>query len=140
MPEEIHEGGCVCGAVRYRCTGAPQAVIHCFCTDCQRTSGGRMSTNAVYPASAVSLTAGSPRALRTRGDSGGTVRRVFRGDCGSPLISEPEVMPDVSIVKVGTFDDPSPMTPTASIYTASAPPWAVIPDGLPAFPGMPPAA
>jgi len=36
---EIHEGGCVCGGVRYRTTGKPQRVSACACTWCQKRSG-----------------------------------------------------------------------------------------------------
>ena len=36
---EIHEGGCVCGAVRFRVKAQPQAGLVCHCTWCQRRSG-----------------------------------------------------------------------------------------------------
>ena len=41
MADEITamEGGCGCGAVRYRVTGAPQWASHCHCRDCRRTAG-----------------------------------------------------------------------------------------------------
>jgi len=33
---EIHEGGCLCGSVRYRTTGDPVAATVCHCKFCQR--------------------------------------------------------------------------------------------------------
>ena len=28
MAEERYQGGCLCGAIRYRATGAPQLLVH----------------------------------------------------------------------------------------------------------------
>jgi hypothetical protein len=38
---EVHEGGCVCGAIRYRVTADPLRVCACYCTFCQRRTGSR---------------------------------------------------------------------------------------------------
>ena len=42
------EGGCVCGAVRYRVKAAPQFGLVCHCTWCQRRSGSAFSYNANF--------------------------------------------------------------------------------------------
>ncbi|MDA1072262.1 MAG: hypothetical protein O2825_12805 [Proteobacteria bacterium] len=34
-----HEGGCLCGAVRYRVTSAPQVSCYCCCATCQGATG-----------------------------------------------------------------------------------------------------
>src|SRR5439155_7686682 len=39
------EGGCACGAVRYRLTAEPLIVHACHCRDCQRLSGGAFALN-----------------------------------------------------------------------------------------------
>ena len=39
MPQMIHEGGCLCGALRYRVAGDPRRTTICHCTDCQRRTG-----------------------------------------------------------------------------------------------------
>lgn len=132
-------GGCACGAVRYECNADPVLVVHCCCRDCQRTSGAQMSTNAVVPDGAFKVTAGETRTFETRGDSGGTVVRHFCPTCGSNLFSRPTALAGMVVVKVGTLDDPAGVVPGMTIFTRSAPPWAVLPQDLPAFPGMPPA-
>lgn len=38
------EGGCLCGAVRYRVTGKPYHVTHCHCSMCRRASGAPLVT------------------------------------------------------------------------------------------------
>src|SRR4051812_17077729 len=43
----VLEGGCACGAVRYRLTSAPMFVNCCHCTDCQRQVGSAFVINAL---------------------------------------------------------------------------------------------
>ena len=35
----VHEGGCLCGGVRYRTTAKPMRVTVCHCTFCQKLTG-----------------------------------------------------------------------------------------------------
>src|SRR5260370_9701527 len=39
------EGGCACGAMRYRLTAPPLIVNACHCRDCQRLTGGAFAVN-----------------------------------------------------------------------------------------------
>jgi hypothetical protein len=36
-------GGCLCGAIRYEITEAPQMVYTCHCMDCQRLTSSAFS-------------------------------------------------------------------------------------------------
>src|SRR5262252_3079954 len=45
---EIHEGGCVCRTIRYRVNGTPLRVSACYCTFCQRRTGGALSIHAFF--------------------------------------------------------------------------------------------
>ena len=45
---QSHEGGCVCGAVRYRAEGMPLRVTACHCTMCQRRTGSAFGVGAYY--------------------------------------------------------------------------------------------
>jgi hypothetical protein len=132
------DGGCRCGAVRYRCSAEPERVVHCFCTDCQKLSGAQMSTNLLVSKRSLRVTRGASAWYVTTGDSGRSVRRHFCNSCGSALWSEPELLEDVVVIKAGSLDDSSWVRPQACIYVGSAPAWAVMPEGLPRFPRMPP--
>ncbi len=56
--QEAHQGGCLCGGLRYRAVGKPQRVTVCHCTFCQRRTGGALSIHAWYPEKDVTLTGG----------------------------------------------------------------------------------
>ena len=66
------EGGCACGAVRYRLSSAPMFVHCCHCRDCQRQTGSAFVINALIETERIGLLAGDP--LRA-----GVVRQTRRG-------------------------------------------------------------
>ncbi len=132
-----HEGGCVCGAIRFVCEGEPLLVAHCHCRDCQKSSGAAFATVVVVPRAGFRLLKGKPAGYVYRGDSGQNLTRQFCAQCGAPLFTEVESMPDAWIVRAVAFDEPSRFVPQMHIYTASAQPWGVISEGLPSYPGMP---
>lgn len=113
------QGGCLCGAVRYAFEGAPVLVALCHCRHCQRQSGSAFSIVAAVPAESFTLT-GETRTFVDRGASGRPVQRVFCPNCGSPLISLIEPLPDMVLIKAGTLDDPSALAPTVEVFCDSA--------------------
>ena len=66
---------------------------------------------------------GALKTFDDRGDSGNTLHRRFCPECGSSIMSESEVLPDLAIVMAGTLDDASWVRPTMEIYCDSAQPW-----------------
>ncbi len=132
-------GGCACGAIRFKISGAPVAIGICHCTNCQRSSGGGPAYVALVPRPALALTQGTPKAYSRPGDSGQNIDRMFCGDCGTPLWNVPDHGPLLT-VRLGAFDDAVDLAPQVHIYVASAPAWHPLNDDLPKFPGMPPAA
>ena len=41
------EGGCLCGAVRYRCSTEPDRVYFCHCSNCRKVSGTAFHTGVM---------------------------------------------------------------------------------------------
>ena len=130
------EGGCHCGAVRYRCSGEPELTFYCHCRDCQRTTGSPFSMELMMPTDGFELE-GEMGAYEVTGDSGKPVIRRFCNGCGSGIYLESEADPGYLFLKVGSLDDASWVVPQMHIFTAAKQPWTEILDGLPQFEGMP---
>lgn len=121
-------GGCLCGHVRYRLAAEPVASRVCWCRDCQHISSTG-TVNAMFPSAAITLT-GTPAAFSRSADSGNVVTRRFCPQCGCHLFADSSGRPGLTVVRVGTLDDPSSVTPTANIWAASAPAWACLDTAL----------
>jgi len=129
------EGGCTCGAVRYRMTGAPLFVHCCHCRWCQRETGSAFALNAMIETGRVALLQGAPEAVDTPSNSGKGQKIVRCPACRIALWSHyAGAGPKIAFVRVGTLDDPDRLPPDIHIFTASKQPWVVLPPGTPAVP------
>lgn len=128
--EVVHEGGCLCGAIRYRVTQPIGKLIMCHCTDCQKASATGASVNAVVPTDHFEIRSGTPKVFSKVVDSGNTLHRAFCGDCGSPIYTRRDNAPQVTVVKVGTLDAPVDMQVAMNIWTRSARPWMQVDPAL----------
>ncbi len=115
-------GGCLCGAIRYTLKGEPTITAVCHCTHCQKQSGGVFSTNLAMPEAGYQQT-GETKVFQDSGDSGQPVWRHFCGHCGSPIVSRVAAMPGMIMVKAGTLDDLSGLSPGIEVYADHAAPW-----------------
>jgi hypothetical protein len=136
MPAPL-SGGCLCGAIRYTVSVPITELRACHCRDCQKSTGGAGTVNAVIPSAAMQIGKGTPKRYSVTADSGRTLHRFFCGDCGSPLFSRRELTPENTALRIGTLDDSSGMKITANIWTRSARPWAYIDPASQQFPGQP---
>lgn len=131
------EGGCNCGAVRYRLNGEPTTVAVCHCANCRRQSGSAFSVNIVVAGEAMQLSGDLTTYEDHDTESGQPVLRQFCATCGSPIRSITAASPQMAIVKAGTTDDPGRFVPAIHVWTATALPWVEIPANLPQFPRNP---
>ncbi|MFY9510495.1 MAG: GFA family protein [Rubrivivax sp.] len=127
MPERT--GGCLCGSVRYRLTAEPAVARICWCRDCQHIASNG-TANALFPSAAIEIS-GSPAEYVSSGDSGNQVRRRFCARCGSHLFADSTGRVGLTVVRIGTLDEPSSVRPVANIWTTSAPAWACLDPALP---------
>ena len=133
---EVLEGGCLCGAVRYRATANPMMVVDCYCADCRKSSGTSHCTHAMVPDSAFSLT-GEITVHDRPADSGNTVGRGFCPECGSAILSYNNMMPGMVFIRVSSLDDPDAVEPQMTVYASRAPAWARLDRTKPVFDTMP---
>jgi hypothetical protein len=128
------EGGCACGAVRYRMTSRPMFVNCCHCRWCQRESGASYALNAIIEADRVEVLSGCPQRVDTPSQSGGGQRYYRCPSCQVALWSNYAGSGDaIRFVRVGSLDDPDRLPPGAHIFTASKQPWVVLGSDLPSF-------
>jgi len=101
---EIHTGGCQCGAVRFRITGALTDSSICHCRMCQKAFGAYYAPLISARGAEIAWTRGE----RKRYASSNFAWRGFCGDCGTPLTYE---APDGMAIAAGAFDDPACVPP-----------------------------
>jgi hypothetical protein len=133
----VFSGGCLCGQVRYRIAAEPGPSRLCWCRDCQKLAANG-TVNVIFPSAAIEVT-GTTGQHTKAADSGNQVTRRFCPDCGTQLFSDSTGRPGLTVVRMGTLDEPSAITPTMNIWTGSAPRWACIDTSLQSFGGGPPA-
>lgn len=130
------EGGCLCGAVRYRVEGAPVASGVCHCRSCRRASSAPSLPYATFAVERFVLIRGAPVGF---GSSAGVERR-FCGRCGSPISYRSEAQPGLIDVMSGSLDDPDAVPPAMRIWTCERLAWDRVGEALPAYAGSGPGA
>lgn len=128
MNEPHHEGGCLCGQVRYTVTGELAPVIACHCRKCRKMSGHFFAATAA-PRSAFEIT--SAKGL-TWYVSSGTSRRGFCSTCGSSLFFDHGDDEPIGIA-AGSFDSEPPLKLAAHIYVDHAGRYYSLDDGVDKF-------
>ena len=116
---QLWEGGCLCGAVRFRAEGAPKWTIWCHCQSCRKHSGAPASAFASFHEAAVKVTKGEI----TKFPSSPGVLRGFCSRCGSTLTCQGDRSPGELHFHVGAFDQPELLGPTAEFYAEERLPW-----------------
>ena len=126
------EGGCACGAVRYRMESSPLIVHCCHCTWCQRETGTAFALNALVESSSISILEGEPESVLTPTNSGKGQTIVRCPQCQVAVWSHYAGFGEkVSFIRVGTLDPVHGIEPGIHIYTSSKLPWVVLPDDVP---------
>lgn len=129
-----YDGGCTCGAIRYRMEAKPMIVHCCHCHWCQRETGASYALNAMIEADRVTLLQGKPEMVLTPSNSGKGQNICRCPVCRIALWSNYSGAGDkVHCIRVGTLDEAHRLPPDMHIFTASKQPWVVIPVGHPAF-------
>ena len=134
MSETVREGGCGCGAARYRVTGEPIFVNNCHCRQCQQQTGGTSVFNAFFEAEKIELLSGELSENVLTAGSGGPHIIVRCGQCGIALWSHYPRFGRIALgLRAGTLDEPASFTPNAAIFVAEKLPWVTLPEGIPHF-------
>jgi hypothetical protein len=127
MSEPVFNGGCLCGAVRFRAMGAPRYLCYCHCESCRRAAGAASVRWAKFGRERFELTGAAVVEFR----SSAQVLRGFCGTCGSSLTYRNETRADEVDVVLTALDEPALLAPAAHVWVADKLPWVHIDDDLP---------
>jgi hypothetical protein len=127
------EGGCSCGAVRYRLTDAPMVTHCCHCSDCQRQTGSAFVINALIETDRIEMLAAAPK-MYPQPSPSGRGHDIYRCEaCGTAMWSDYGKRPYLRFVRVGTLDEASAIAPDVHIFTQTKQPWVTLPADAPAY-------
>ena len=136
MTSAGHAGGCLCGGVRYRASGAVRDLCYCHCTSCRRAAGAPFVAWGTVGESSFTVTEGSLSIVR----SSEPVERGFCGACGTSLTYRNAQRPLEIDFTLATLDEPGAFAPRMHIWVQDKLPWLQIADTLPQYATVPGAA
>jgi hypothetical protein len=130
------EGGCFCGAIRYRAEGRPTNTMICHCESCRKVAAAPVVPWLTFSTSAFRFTKGKPKEF----SSSEGVRRGFCGSCGTMLTYANARHPDSIDIATCSLEDPNAFPPTHHSWLVDDLKWVKFGDGLPSYPEFRPKA
>ena len=137
-------GSCLCGAVSYTITGTPFFSCICYCTDCQKVSGGPFIAILGITKDDFKLKNADEAVKHIRHNKafsakGTEKNQSYCQDCGSVVFGGTYGEEPWHTVYSGTLDPDfrNEYPPTVAMFVKDRPKWAMI-QGLQEFEEMPP--
>ncbi|MEI9996272.1 MAG: GFA family protein [Rhizomicrobium sp.] len=135
------EGGCRCGAIRYRLAlDALPNVYACHCLYCQTWSGSAFSVQCIVPQDALTVK-GTPLLYTRLSDDGRRTSYQYGcATCLTRIYNTNTGRPGMAVIRAGTLDRSDALEIVAHIWTKRKLKGIDIPAGVPSWPeGAPPA-
>lgn len=124
-----YDGGCLCGALRYRIEVEPSDSGYCHCVLCRRSTGAPVLAWATVPLTGFRMIKGEV-ARYPSSDHG---LREFCRTCGTQLLYREAEAPTVVDINLGSLDEPDAIAPRCHIYESRRLSWFDTADELPRF-------
>jgi hypothetical protein len=120
------QGGCFCGAVRYRTADRPSMVLLCHCSMCRRSAGAPSVAWFTVPLAGLQLSGDALTYHRSSERS----RRGFCARCGTSLTFVEDGLGDIGLT-VASLDDPNQLPIERHIFVPDKLAWVSLEPGLP---------
>ena len=128
---EQHSGACFCGAVQFTVTGEPNLMGYCHCRDCAEWAGAPVNAFSLWPADAVSVTAGE-NGIGSYAKTPNSHRK-FCTHCGGHIFTD---HPSMGVIDV-YLDTVPTKTHTGTVHVFYGEKTLSVPDGLPKYKDTP---
>ena len=102
-----HQGGCLCGNIRYAVNGEPEIAAICHCRYCQLRSGSAFGSLAYFKDENFKIISGELKQFNFTSESGNEWETHFCDRCGTTVFCRLEVRANLSGICTGTFDTPT---------------------------------
>ncbi len=134
------EGGCRCGAVRYRMKADKLPNVYaCHCRDCQTWSGSAFSLQAIVPEDALEVSGTPALYERHNPENGRTSYQRGCPVCFTRVYNTNSARPGMAVIRAGSLDRSDELNIVAHIWTKRKLSGIDIPEGVPSWPeGAPP--
>ena len=118
--DDYHDGGCRCGAVRFRVKGRPMITMACHCTGCQKMTASAFSLSSFYPLESFEVVQGET----VLGGLQQELKHHFCQDCKSWMFTRAGAIGPFVNVRSTLIDDSRGYKPFIETYTCEMLPWA----------------
>ena len=105
--ENLHQGGCLCGAVRFETTGIPDQAQVCHCRACQLRTGSAFGIGVYFLKEKFSLLSGKLDTYKYFAQCGCKIAIDRCTDCGTPLIWRTNQRQEIIGTAGGSYDPPT---------------------------------
>lgn len=131
MTKNHQEGGCQCGAIRFRTTDQPIRAMACHCSSCKQRTGGAYGIGVYFKEEDVEFLQGDIQEYEFHSkESGRWLRNKFCPKCGSSVAWTLEMRPGLCGVAGGNYDDPNWFTLEAYLWDEAARPDMCYPEAM----------
>jgi hypothetical protein len=127
----VIKGNCLCGGIRYEYQGEIEEISICHCSQCRKAQGSAFVAISQIESARFRLIEGAELLKEFRGTP--HKARVFCSNCGSPIYSARDDLPEVKRLRLGTIETPIQCTNKYHIHAASKASWHEITDQLPKY-------
>lgn len=125
------QGSCLCGGIRYEYDGEIEEISICHCSQCRKAQGSAFAAVGPIASARFRLVSGAELLKEFRATPGKA--RVFCANCGSPIYSAKDDLPEVKRLRLGTVDTSFACSNTYHIFVGSKASWLDFSDTYPRF-------
>ena len=106
---EIHEGGCLCGEVRFRVEGEPARASVCHCRYCQLRTGSAFGLGVYFETEKVTRLSGQTQSYQFTTESGNIWEIERCANCGTSMfwVIHSGLLSKFTGTSAGCYDPPT---------------------------------